>query len=358
MSDAVVTIANNFLDSIHGAGIFYPGKVMIGYNDGPGPYDYLAGWFPNGTEVTPRFADPNDAIQQGVRELLMQTLVIGGDVLQKRAWQAFTQGPHPDPYSDPTNFSDLIHLSGDLRTAQDYEIYLDNREAINAVMAANPDTAFTVGWIATFARVNDLGLNHTNASDFLGGLVGWLDSVKKAGLVFSPAGVHYDAVGTTVLIDIKLANGTFIPGALSAFADQLTQSSDATGTTLHFVLNNAIAPLGFQGPSSAVMVSGEWQVSGSAGNNIWFGTNAAASTFTATGSGNDILIGGSTDEHILAGEGWNFVDGGAGSDTIISGSGSDILHGGPGHDYLAGGGGNDSYTFSRGDGADTVGIKA
>ena len=49
-------------------------------------------------------------------------------------------------------------------------------------MAANPDTAFAAGWIATFARVNDLGLNHVNASDFLGGLVGYLDSVNKAGL--------------------------------------------------------------------------------------------------------------------------------------------------------------------------------
>jgi hypothetical protein len=144
MGAEVVTIADNFLDALHGAGIDHRGKLYIGYN-GDGPYGYVAGWFPNGTEVAPRFLDPNDAIQEGVRELLMQTEVIGGNLLLKRAHHAFITGSHPDPYSDPTDFKDLIGLSGDLRTAQDYENYLNNREAINAVMAANPDTAFTAG---------------------------------------------------------------------------------------------------------------------------------------------------------------------------------------------------------------------
>ena len=47
-------------------------------------------------------------------------------------------------------------MSADLSVAQDYENYLNNREAINALMAAYPESAFTAGWIATFARVNDL----------------------------------------------------------------------------------------------------------------------------------------------------------------------------------------------------------
>ena len=70
----------------------------------------------------------------------------------------------------------------DLSVAQDYENYLNNREAINALIATNPNTAFAAGWIATFARVNDLGLNQVHGSDFTGGLVGYLDSVNKAGL--------------------------------------------------------------------------------------------------------------------------------------------------------------------------------
>jgi hypothetical protein len=57
-------------------------------------------------------------------------------------------------------------LAGDLQTAQDYEFYLDNREVINALIAANPNTAFAAGWAATFARVNDLGLNHYGRQRF------------------------------------------------------------------------------------------------------------------------------------------------------------------------------------------------
>jgi hypothetical protein len=95
MGDQVTAIANSYLDAVHGAAISYSGKVMVGYNAGALPDTYLAGWFPNGTEVVPHFNQATDAIQQGVRELLMQTQVIGGDLLIKRAHQAFINGPHP-----------------------------------------------------------------------------------------------------------------------------------------------------------------------------------------------------------------------------------------------------------------------
>jgi Ca2+-binding RTX toxin-like protein len=345
MSAEVVTIANKFLDSIHGAGISYPGKLMIGYSDGAGPYDYLAGWFPNGTEVTPRFTDPNDAIQEGVRELLMQTEVIGGNLLLKRAQHAFINGPHPDPYSEPTNFKDLIGLSGDLRTAQDYEIYLNNREAINAVMAAYPESAFTAGWIATFARVNDLKLNQYGASDFLGGLVGYLDSVGKAGLTFDAANVAVKLAADGVAVEIKVPNGTDVPGALSVFADQTSQSSDATGTTLRLVFGDRLAAA-FHGFSPS-------QVGGDGANDLWFGADVANS-FDASASANAILIGGAATDTLTGGNGWDFLDGGAGNDTLTGGAGNDILRGGRGVDTLYGGAGNDTYAFNRGDGADTV----
>jgi hypothetical protein len=327
MSAEVVTIANNFLDAIHGAGISYPGKVMIGYNDGSGPYDYITGWFPNGTEATPRFTDPNDAIQEGVRELLIQTKVIGGDLLLKRAQQAFIAGSHPDPYAEPTNFKDLIGLSGDLRTAQDYEIYLNNREAINAVMAANPDTAFTAGWIATFARVNDLKLNQVGASDFLGGLVGWLDSVAKAGLGAEAANVTVRRpADNSILVEIKVANGVEVPGALSVFADHMNIISDASGQTLQFTVDG-----GFSASATQIRAGGE---SGTAGN--------------------DILVGSAGDDTTYGGAGWDFIDGGAGSDHLYGEDGNDILRGGRGNDELRGGQGNDTYVFTRGDGADIV----
>ena len=96
MGDQVTTIANSYLDAVHGAAIYYSGKVMIGYNAGAAPYQYITGWFPDGIGDTPHFANATDAIQQGVRELLRNTEVFGGDLLVKRAHQAFINGPHPD----------------------------------------------------------------------------------------------------------------------------------------------------------------------------------------------------------------------------------------------------------------------
>ena len=136
MGDQVVAIANSYLDAVHGAGIAFSGKVMTGYNAGAAPYQYVTGWFPNGTEVVPHFANATDAIQQGVRELLRNTEVIGGDLLMKRAHQAFISGTHPVPTEISPDFTDLIKLSGDLSVAQDYQNYLNNREAINALIAA------------------------------------------------------------------------------------------------------------------------------------------------------------------------------------------------------------------------------
>jgi hypothetical protein len=344
MGDQVTTIANSYLDAVHGAAIDHRGKVMVGYNAGAAPYNYITGWFPNGTEVAPHFAQATDAIQEGVRELLMQTEVIGGDLLMKRAHQAFISGPHPDPNVDPTNFTDLVALGGDLSVAQDYENYLNNREAINAVMAANPDTAFTAGWIATFARVNDLGLNHVNASDLLGGLVGYLDSVAKSGLGAEAANASITLNGAALTIDIKVANGSDIPGSLSVFADQATQTSDAGGTTVHLVLNDGTGLGGYH-----VLAVGA--PAGDGVNDIW--SASTATTFTGTG-GHDILIGSAWGDVIYAGGGFDFVDGGPGDDLVFGQDGGDILRGGKGHDILYGGSGDDTYVFNRGDGADIV----
>jgi hypothetical protein len=356
MASATASIVNAYFGAVKGVVLDHSMMTWVGYVTDP-DFRYVSGAVPFHSYRP--FVHPDDAVHAAALDVLQHSEVIGGDLLLKRAHQNSASNI-PDPAPDGSVPSEqsaaekLVTLGGDLQVAADYENYLNNREAINAVMATNPDSAFTAGWIATFARVNDLRLNHAGANDFLGGLVGWLDSVKKAGLVFDAAGVSYNQAGSTALIDIKLANGTFVPGALSAFTDQFTETSDSTGTTLHFVINSGIVPLGFRGPDSSTLVSGEWQVTGGSGNNLWFGSNATASTFNATGNGNDILIGGSTSEHIFAGEGWNFVDGGDGFDWITSGSGNDILHGGRSGDRLEGGGGDDTYTFNRGDGADLV----
>jgi Ca2+-binding RTX toxin-like protein len=370
MAVPALAIINAYLGAVKGAALDHSKQVTLGYQ--ANPVFYIDGV--PGHPAIGEYLAPNAAVQAAALDVLQNTEVIGGDLLMKRAHQNSSSiHPQPAPPPDPsTNNGDpgatgtavqvsaaeqLAVMSGDLSVAQDYENYLNNREAINALMAANPDSAFTAGWIATFARVNELGLNHANASDFLGGLVGWLDSADKAGLGAEAANATVGLSGGAATVDVKVANGAEVPGSLSAFADTMSQSSDATGTTVHFTIAAGLAAAGFHGPASAALDgSGFWQVTGGAGNNLWFGRDDLRNNYhdDNPGQSHDILVGGAQDDIINAGNGFDFIDGGAGNDLLYGADGNDILIGGKGNDALYGGAGNDSYVFNRGDGSDWV----
>lgn len=368
MADPALAIINGYLSAVKGAALDHSKQVTIGYQTDP-QSSYIIG-VPSHPAAGVFFAT-GYAVQAAAVDVLQHLEVIGGDLLLKRGHQNSSfHNPPPMPPADPSGdpgptgapiqpiaTTQLAILSGDLGVAQDYENYLNNREAINALMAANPESAFTAGWIATFARVSELGLNHVNASDFTGGLVGYLDSVAKAGLGFDAAGVSVKhGSGSSIVVEVRVANGVDVPGALSAFADQTNQTSDATGTTVQFVFANGIAAGGFHDPASATLVSDTWQVTGDAGNNLWFGRDDVYNEYhdNQAAASHDILIGGARGDYIYAGNGWDFIDGGAGDDWIFGQDGNDILRGGKGADALDGGWGDDTYVFARGDGADVV----
>jgi hypothetical protein len=351
-----LAIINAYLGAVKGAALDHYNQVTLGYQ--ANPLFYIEGV--PGHPAIGTFLNPNDAVQAAALAVLQNTEVIGGDLLMKRAHQNSSSN-HPlaaapgDPSGDPgptgtdtlaTAAEQLAIMSGDLALAQDYENYLNNREAINALMAVNPNSAFTAGWIATFARVNELGLNHVNASDFLGGLVGFLDSVHKAGLAEASNVSVKHGGGASIVIEIRVAGGVDVPGALSVFADQTNEISDATGKTVQFVFANGLGPVGFHGLGPA-------QTSGDGGNDLWFGADGP-NNFNASASTNAILVGGAGSDTLVGGIGRDFLDGGAGNDALFGGAGDDILRGGKANDTLYGGAGNDTYVFDRGDGADVA----
>ncbi|MEA2892248.1 MAG: hypothetical protein QOI05_3041, partial [Bradyrhizobium sp.] len=334
MADAVKDIINAYLHDVNGVALATSSQKLVGYFTNGSPYVYQEGWF--GSMAL--FSKAEDAVAAAAHDLLRSTEVIGGDLLVKRAHHAFVQTMHPDidPYVAyeqsaldllvAQNYLDLTALGSDLRIAQDYEQYLNNREVINAVIAQYPDSAFTAGWIATFARVNDLGLNHMNASDFLGGLVGYLDSLNKAGLGAEAANATVKrGSDNSVIVEIKIANGAEVPGSLSVFADQLKITSDASGQTLQFTVDSGLG-------ASGTLLLGPG-----------YGTG-----------GHDIMVGGAGDDAFAGGAGFDFIDGGAGSDYLFGQDGNDILRGGRDADYLFGGLGDDTYVFNRGDSVDVV----
>jgi hypothetical protein len=357
MAAATDAIINAYLTAVKGVALDHSKQTWVGYVTDPN-FRYINGEVPTHKYLS--FISPDDAVHAAALDVLQHLEVIGGDLLLKRAHHNSPSNiPDPGPEwngltaaSSQSGAEKLVIMGADLSVAQDYENYLNNREAINALMAANPDSAFAAGWIATFARVNELGLNHVNASDFLGGLVGYLDSVNKAGLGAMAANATVKQSGGDVTVEIKVPNGTDVPGALSVFADQVSQSS---GTTVQFGFINGLAA-GFHGPGSTSLVSGVWQASGAAGNNLWFGRDDVRNEYHDYNGAqsHDILVGGAFSDTIYAGNGFDFVDGGAGGDYLFGQDGNDILRGGTDTDLLYGGAGDDTYVFNRGDGADTV----
>ncbi|HEV7881168.1 cadherin domain-containing protein [Bradyrhizobium sp.] len=351
MARSVDAIVNAYFSAVHGVVLDHFKQTMVGYVTDP-DFRYIAGWAP--THRYYSFIHPDDAVHAAALDILQHSEVIGGDLLLKRAHQNSTAnvaGPEPDwagltTPSEQSGAEQLITLSADLSVAQDYENYLNNREAINALTAANPDSAFTAGWIATFARVNDLKLNHMNASDFLGGLVGYLDSVGKAGLGAAANATVRRGADNSVIVEVKVAGGVEVPGSLSVFADRVTIVSDAGGQTVQFTVDSGVVASGYHFLGAGV-------TSGDGGNDFWIGAAGVANNFAGSG-GHDILVGGAAGDTIGGGGGWDFIDGGAGNDTLAGGDGNDILRGGSGNDGLYGVGGNDTYNFARGDGFDVV----
>jgi len=69
-------------------------------------------------------------------------------------------------------------------------------------------------------------------------------------------------------------------------------------------------------------------------------------------AGNDVLVGNSGNNRLVAGGGNDLLEGRSGNDTLVGGSGRDWLIGGRGHDHIWGGSGRDVIDAS--DGSDDV----
>jgi hypothetical protein len=143
MAAAAASIVNTYFAAVNGAALDHYKQATIGYTKNPDLL-YITG-VPNHTDRS--FTDANDAVHAVALDVLQHSEVIGGDLLMKRAHQNSPSNvPEPLPSGIPTpstvsSAAQLVTLAADLRVAQDYENYLNNREAINALMAANASMA-------------------------------------------------------------------------------------------------------------------------------------------------------------------------------------------------------------------------
>jgi hypothetical protein len=341
----------------------------------------------------------DQAVDKGVIWALPQTKIIGGDLILKRAIAN-------------TGAQSVVALLGDLQIAKDYETYLQNAPAIDAsissswnslssadqsffttnksfmtralsmndaplntsdmsfynlnktqvdrIIASTKVSSFAAGWIVTLARAAELKLDKFSASDFFGGLQGFLQSfnVDSTGTAAHFEDATVQQSGNDLIVKI---NGSAGP---TTFALLPTSSSDGSSVNVtNFASSAGYNITGASGISAAndlIIIGGSTATTVSAGMSA-ISVPAYGIYIPATNTGDDIIVGSSAADNISAGVGNDWIDGGAGNDTIVGGAGRDVLIGGGGDDniqagagstYLSGGDGNDVLRGGAGD--DTI----
>ena len=186
-ANAAVTVLNGYIDAIGGESV--QGSALW----------HSYGYDGNTIEFDRSTSKPNAQalLDYGVITTLKQLEIAGGDMILKRAITNSTA-------------TTLQDLSADISVAQQYELYEQNKEAINLLIALNPQSAFAAGWVVTLARAHELGLDTWCKSDFYGGVNGYLQSLGLDKLGVRPQDVYYTINGTSLSLDINVA-GKFIP---------------------------------------------------------------------------------------------------------------------------------------------------
>lgn len=355
----------------------------------------------SGSTATQRLIDYGS----GVAIESMLPKMFGGDVYVKRAIGSNLENARAANGQSSNGLAfDSVALLGDLNVAADYKRYLEEKAAINRLIADDNGTGIAAGWVVTLARATELGLNRRGASDWSGGFQVFLDE-KFDGLVDKRAIPAQDIAASVdwatglrswIVID---EDGRWL-GALgdTIEAGSVTHVSGTDGSDyISLVGGQVSAPAGGRNvgvivdgsPLSATVTlrvagfvdagSGDDEVHGSdLGDNILGGTGndtlfgGRLDDFIFGDDGNDVLDAGSGSTNAIGGNG-NYLDGGSGndilkgregSDWLVGGAGIDQLDGGDGDDILdagagdgeivRGGAGSDQYIFRRGDGSDTI----
>ena len=283
--------------------------------DGTWTYHQTTLTWSNGT---PAEFTVDQIIEFSVLDAIKLTQIEGGDIFLKRA----VQNSQAETIRD---------LAGELKIAEDYSRYLADRDAIDTLIAADPNSRFAAGWVITLLQAEELGITDWQASDFLGGIRGFLHSVTVS------FGIEADYRQVRVATEtVTLADG-------STREDLLVFATDDPAEEPIVRVDDFAAKTGFTTIEAAV--TGGTEVLGTKTKDFWQGadgitnvfTDHTAATVTDIGDNNhDILIGGNLADTIDAGDGWDYVRGHDGNDAIEGGRGDDLLFGDGGNDVIDG----------------------
>ncbi|MEM7429235.1 MAG: hypothetical protein AAF441_24385, partial [Pseudomonadota bacterium] len=242
---------------------------------------------PDGT-VTGEAVDK--VVEDAVLAAIKAVQIKGGDIYLKRAVLN-------------SEANDLRDFAGDLQIAEDYRQYLQDKPVIDALIAEEPNSTFSAGWLITLLRAEELGLTTWQESDFYGGLEGLLLSLD----VEASHGISIEDVAISVVTE-TLADG-------SQRKDLVLKAGAAADAETIARINGFEAAAGF--------THVETGTAGTAGKDIWLAA-AGGATFDDTAGhedehSHDILIGGDGADTINGGAGWDFIRGGGGNDVLNGG---------------------------------------
>jgi Ca2+-binding RTX toxin-like protein len=286
-------------------------------------------FLPDGTamDFASRLSDPQQAwayaADFGAMALVRNLQLDGGDAIMRRALAT----------SPAVNVAALV---SDLEIAKAYNTYIRNAEIINLLLEAEPESAFSVGWILTLMRAQEIGLDQlrelthqgTAGADVLAGTT--LDDT-----IFGHAGDD-DLSG-------KSGNDTLWGGAGDDGLNGGTGNDALHGQDGNDQLNGGSGDDVLNGGAgSDVLLGGDNNdiLRGGAGNDRLEGEDGDDQL--EGGAGRNILIGGRGNDILIAGDEGDDLDGGDGNDRLTGGAGRDVLRGGAGADILAGGLDNDT----------------
>ena len=307
-------------------------------------------FFVNGAQV----GSAEKMVDGAVLAFLKEVQPIGGDFLLKRAVAT-------------SEATDSFTLSAHMAAAEEYGRYLEDREAINALIAAEPDSVFTAGWAIMLAQAEELRLRSLNKNDFNGGLPGFLQSLSLTGLSVDPGDVTVSkASGGRAQIEIAVADRDAIPGLIKFLANKVeVVDTSGGGAKLRLLYDGNMGSVSYTDVTGKSASGTSFTVTGeTSGRDFWIAPDDAAYNFQDVGTGrikvgaaeieasDDILIGRGGKDTISGGTGWDWIDGGAGNDLIRGGEGDDVLFGGAGNDTIYGDKGRDY--IEGGAGADVI----
>ena len=299
-------------------------------------------------------------LRMAVEFELRHVIITGGDTIKDIAlvaWQKQVAG------TNVTGDSLSILLSN-LQIASDYENYLQHTSEINTLMAAAPDSAFTVGWISTLLQVEALGLNKDMVVSYAANN-NMLPTEQGDNVITADGNDFVFTSGGNDTVHAYGGADTVNGGDGNDFLDLGSGADNGWGgagddTILGGADNDTIT-----GEAGADSLDG-----GSGIDEVSYLFSPAAVTVGldgSVGSGGDaqgdhlanfeILLGSAFGDSLTGSSGDDSLYGEAGNDTLVGGAGNDLLAGddsaSKGNDLLQGGDGNDTLQGGGG-GIDTM----